>query len=311
MSAEIIPEIVRHNYGASFLACPDNGRDTVILHDGSVPYLSFRAFDRLPCIQAAFSTRLGGVSKGFRASMDLGFHEALQTTPQEGEALRRDAAENFRRMGETLGIKPERMVYSQQTHTTNILAVSDYHSGMGVVRARDFTDVDGLVTGEPGLCLVTAFADCNPVLFADRTGRAVGAAHAGWKGTVFDIAGRMAGRMYREFGCSKDNLIVQIGPGICGNCYEVREDTARYFREAYPEQELPFILTRKDDEHFLLNLFAANYFNCIHAGIPAENIYISDLCTFENPRLLFSHRASHGKRGILCAFLMIRNPGQK
>ena len=306
MSTETMPEITRYNSGASFSSCPENGRDTLILHEGCVPYLSFRAFDGLPGIQAAFSTRLGGVSKGFRSSMDLGFHEALDTTPKEHEELARAASENFRRMGETLGIQPEQMVYSQQTHTVNILTVTGHHKGMGIVKARDFTDEDGLVTGEPGICLVTAFADCNPVLFADRTGKAVGAAHAGWKGTVGGIAGKMADRLNREFGCRREDLIVQIGPGICGRCYEVREDTARYFRDAYPESELPCILKKKDEEHYLLNLFAANYFNCIHAGIPAENIYISDMCTFENPGLLFSHRASHGKRGILCAFLMIR-----
>ena len=306
MSTEKIPEIVRHNHGASFLACPENGQDTVVLHGGAVPYLSFRAFDGIAGLKAAFSTRLGGVSEGFRASMDLGFHETLAAGPEEHEKLNQAASENFRRMGDTLGIAPEQMVYSQQTHTVNILTVTRRHSGMGVVRPRDYKDIDGLVTNERKLCLVTAFADCNPVLFADRTGRAIGAAHAGWKGTVGNIAGRMTERLNQEFGCRKEDLIVQIGPGICGSCYEVKEDTACFFREAYPEEELASILRRKDEEHFLLNLFAANYFNCIHAGIPAGNIYISDLCTFENPGLLFSHRASHGKRGILCAFMMLQ-----
>lgn len=301
-----IPQPVRKNYAVSFSAFQENGRDTMILHGGSVPILSFRAFEDLPFLTAAFSTRIGGVSEGFRSSMDLGFHENLDCSEQARKKLTDAASENFRRIGKTLGIDPSQMVYSQQTHTVNILSVSKKQKGMGVVRPRDYTDIDGLVTGEKNICLVTSFADCHPVLFADRTGKAVGAAHAGWRGTVGNIAGKMADRLEKDFGCRRGDLIVQIGPGICGDCYEIREDTAIPFRNAYPADELRFILRRKNEEHFLLNLYAANYFNCVNAGIPAENIYISDLCTFENPDLLFSHRASHGKRGILCAFMMLR-----
>ena len=299
-------KFVKRNYAAEFSAFPANGLDTVRFHDGTVPYLTFRAFDSLDFLTAAFSTRLGGVSEGFRASMDLGFHENLVCSEEERMKLNQAASGNFRRIGETLGIAPSQMVYSQQTHTVNILSVTQEHKGMGVVRPRSYHDIDGLVTDVPGICLVTSFADCNPVLFADRTGRAVGAAHAGWRGTVGDIAGKMTQRLEDVYGCRRQDLIVQIGPGICGHCYEIREDTEQPFRKAYPPDELALILKRRDEEHFLLNLFAANYFNCLHAGIPAENIFISDLCTFENPGLLFSHRASHGKRGILCAFMMIR-----
>ena len=303
---EKIPQLVRKNYADSFSAFPANGRDTLTLHKGAVPYLSFRAFEGLPFLTAAFSTRLGGVSTGFRSSMDLGFHENLDCSEQERRGLTDAAAENFRRIGKTLGIDPSQMVYSQQTHTVNILSVTEIQKGMGVIRPRDYKNIDGLMTNRKEICLVTSFADCNPVLFADRTGKAIGAAHAGWRGTVADIAGKMTGRLVRTYGCRRTDLIVQIGPGICGDCYEIREDTAAPFRDVYPEDELRFILRQKDDEHFLLNLYAANYFNCLHAGIPSENIYISDLCTFENPDLLFSHRASHGKRGILCAFMMLR-----
>lgn len=318
MQSEEIPTLVRNNYAKDFSECPENGQETMLLHEAVVPdlaglhaktivpYLSFRAFDDLPFLTTAFSTRLGGVSSGFRASMDLGFHERLDCSPAEKKRLAQAASENFRRMGKALGISPEKMVYSDQTHTVNVMTVSGKEAGMGVVRPQNYKDVDALMTNEHDLCLVTAFADCNPVLFADKTGKAIAAAHAGWRGTVNNIADRTVKSLHTAYGCQPQDLIVQIGPGICGHCYEVREDVANAFRGAYSEAELAHILVRKDEEHFLLNLFAANYYNCRHAGIPAKNIFISDLCTFENPQLLFSHRASHGKRGILCAFMMLK-----
>ena len=74
-------------------------------------------------------------------------------------------AENFRRIGEALGVRCEDMVLSRQTHTTNVRIVTDADRGKGITRERDYTDVDGLVTNVPGICLVTSYADCVPLFF--------------------------------------------------------------------------------------------------------------------------------------------------
>ena len=96
-------------------------------------------------------------------------------------------SENFRRMADALHTVPEKMVYSKQTHTTNVLKIEEHHKGMGIVRERDFDNIDGLVTNVPGICLVTSYADCIP-LFLDSRNQCIGLSHSGWRGTVGNIA---------------------------------------------------------------------------------------------------------------------------
>ena len=134
--------------------------------DGT-PYLQFPLLERTGIVDHGFSTRLGGVSRGDFASLNLSFDRG-----DDPEAVR----ENFRRIGASIGVKCEDMVLSQQTHTTNIRLVKEEDRGKGIVRERDYTDVDGLITDVPGICLVTSFADCVPLYFVDPVKRAVGLA---------------------------------------------------------------------------------------------------------------------------------------
>ena len=160
------------------------------------------------------------------------------------------------------------------------------------------------------MCLVTTYADCVPLYFVDTKNRAIGLSHSGWRGTVGNITQVTVSLMRSEFGTKPEDIIAFIGPSICKSCYEVSGDVADKFKAAYSAEEIEDILTDKgmiNKEHkYLLNLHAANVANMVNAGIPADNINVTDICTCCNPDFLYSHRASGGRRGGLCAFLELR-----
>lgn len=277
---------------------PHLSETTDISISEEVPLIRFKPFTVMDFIEQGFSTRLGGVSEGIFSTMNLTFNRGDKIFCVQ---------ENFRRIASALHILPEQMVYSKQTHTTNVLKVGKEQSGMGVTRAQDFEDIDGLITNEPGVCLVTAYADCVPVILADPVSRSIGAAHAGWRGTAGNIAGNLVQAMTEAYGCQPGDVTAFIGPSICTDCYEVSEDVAVQFQKQYDEAVSCLILQPGSAPgKYQLNLQMANYFNLLQSGVPADNIYISDICTCCNPTFLYSHRASGGKRGILCNFIYIK-----
>ena len=215
--------------------------------------------------------------------------------------------------GLALGVDSKDMVYAAQTHTVNVLHATSAHRGMGITRQRDFSDIDGLVTDEPGLCLVTGHADCIPLYFYDPLKKAIGLAHSGWRGTAGNIAGEVIRKMSEDFGTDPKDLIAFVGPGICRDHYEVGEDVAKEFEGRYSELKLKHILKKlpvtaegNGEQKYLLNLHMANYYNMVSAGMESLNAYITDICTYCNPGLLFSHRYTKGQRGGMCAFLMLK-----
>lgn len=279
---------------------------------GEVEYLTFPLFSAQPGITHAFSTRKGGVSEGIYASMNLSF-----TRGDEEERVQ----ENFRRMAQALHTEVSRMVCTFQTHTTNIRRVCGADGGKGILRERGYTDVDGLVTDEKGLCLVCFFADCVPLYFVDREHGAIGLAHSGWRGTAAGMGRHMVERMKQEFGTCPQQLVAAVGPSICQDCYEVSEEVAEEFRQLeasipdrdrflteltetgrYPHGQI--LRQGRQPGRYQLDLWLANLLILRDAGIPLSRIQVTDVCTCCNSGYLFSHRASQGRRGNLAAFLM-------
>jgi len=175
-------------------------------------------------------------------------------------------------------------------------------------------------------------ADCLPVLIADPVKKAVGAFHAGWRGTLGRIVEKGVGAMGMHFGSDPANLIAAIGPGIGGCCYNVGEEVRAEFesqfeyagelfhsvfesdpvREKYP---LLFMTARAPGHSDLgpqlhLDLVKANRKQLLNAGLKEENINASSLCTACNLKLLFSYRAERGKTGRMMAAIGIR-PGRQ
>ena len=266
-------------------------------HANGVPYLYFPALEESGCVVNGFSTRLGGVSRGDWATMNFSF-----TRGDDPEAVR----ENYRRMAAALGVDVNRMVLSHQTHTTNVRRVTEEDAGKGVVRERDYTDVDGLITNVPGITLVTFYADCVPLYFVDPVRRAIGLSHSGWRGTVNRMGRVTVEAMGKAFGSDPKDIVACIGPSICRDCYEVGPEVAEAFENAFEPAKHSEILEEKPDGKFLLDLWRANAIVMEEAGILPERIHMTDICTHCNPELLYSHRRTGERRGNLCAFLSLK-----
>lgn len=295
-------------------------QNSCLLESGDeLEYLTFPSLEETGIVRHLITTRLGGVSKGEFASMSLSF------TRGDREE---DVRENYRRIGHALGCGPENMVASHQTHTTNIRRVGAEDRGKGIIKPLDYKDVDGLITNDPDVALVTYYADCVPLLFVDTAHRAIGAAHSGWRGTVGRMGQCMVSAMNEAFGTRPEDLKAAIGPSICQICYEVGDEVAVQFeilnrtteelrrelleRGIYgkkPLGELPRVVEPgRAPGKYQLDLWLANLLILCQAGIPMERIAVTDICTCHNSDYLFSHRASGGRRGSLAVFLML-SPG--
>lgn len=199
------------------------------------------------------------------------------------------------------------MVLSHQTHTTNIRMVTRDDAGKGIVRERDYEDMDGLITNIPGIVLATFYADCVPLYFVDPVKKAIGLSHSGWKGTIARMGAVTVKSMQEAYGSNPADIIAAIGPSICQSCYEVSADVILKINVTFPDKKIQQRLYyKKENGKYQLNLWEANRIIMREAGILEKNISVTDICTCCNPEYLFSHRASHGKRGNLAAFLKIK-----
>lgn len=279
-------------------------------------YFTFAGLEQTGIVEHFFSTRYGGVSKGHLYSLNFSY--------SQGD-IRENVDENFRRAAAHLGMTGGDIVCSQQTHTTNVRKVTAADKGKGVVRERDYADVDGLVTNERGVILATFYADCVPLFIVDPVNRAIGLSHSGWRGTVARMGKVTLDKMREEYGTKPADVRVAIAPSICQDCYEVSGDVALAFGETFEQNDAKALeylaryrqdctqkdiddclMYQKENGKYQLNLWYANFRVFRDAGVPDQNIEVTDVCTCCNPELLFSHRASRGKRGNLGAFMMLK-----
>lgn len=273
------------------------GQDRVLeIEDKSVPLLYFPILENTGIVEHCFTTRAGGVSEGIFDSLNLSFSRG----DDESAVM-----ENYDRLAAALDTRKEQFVCTDQTHTTNVIRVGKEDCGYGVTKQKPYTDVDGLVTDEPGVVLSTFFADCVPLYFVDTVNRAIGLSHSGWRGTVGRMGQRTLEKMATEFGTNPKDIVAAVGPSICQDCYEVSEDVAEEFIKEF-SGHADEILINKGNGKYQLDLWKTNEIVLIEAGVKKENIAVTNICTCCNPDELFSHRASKGKRGNLGAFMYIR-----
>lgn len=237
-----------------------------------------------------FTTRIGGVSTGVFDSLNLGFHRG-----DAGENI----PENYHRLGQAIGFDPENAVLTWQTHSDIVRTVTKAdHNGLD---HREYPQCDGLITNDPGTALVIFTADCTPLLFHDPVTGAVGAAHAGWRGTAAQIGRKTVEAMVAAFGCDPKNIRAAIGPNI-GSChFETNSDVPEAILASYGKEAERFIEKRGDK--YFPDLKAINALSIRRAGV--EHIDISTHCTYCRPDLFWSHRYTQGNRGsqgavILC-----------
>ena len=273
----------------------ESGSTTRINFNNGVPYISYRILDDIPWLKNAVSTRLGGVSKDYLASMNLGFNRG---------DLDENVIRNHEIFANVIGVNPKNIVTGNQTHTTNVKVVTKDDCGKGIYRDRNYTDIDGLITNEKGIVLATYYADCVPLLIVDTKNKAIGLSHSGWRGTVGKIGKVTIERMGELYGTKPEDIVACIGPSICQKCYEISEEVAVQFKEAFPDN-IKEILIDKGNGKYQLDLWECNRNNFKEAGVLPENIKVTDICTCHNTDVLFSHRGHNGKRGNLGAFLSI------
>ena len=273
----------------------ESGSTTRINFNNGVPYISYRILDDIPWLKNAVSTRLGGVSKDYLASMNLGFNRG---------DLDENVIRNHEIFANVIGVNPKNIVTGNQTHTTNVKVVTKDDCGKGIYRDRNYTDIDGLITNEKGIVLATYYADCVPLLIVDTKNKAIGLSHSGWRGTVGKIGKVTIEKMGGLYGPKPEDTVPCIGPSICQKCYEISEEVAVQFKEAFPDN-IKEILIDKGNGKYQLDLWECNRINFKEAGVLPENIKVTDICTCHNTDVLFSHRGHNGKRGNLGAFLSI------
>lgn len=266
-----------------------------LVKKGNLEYIKFPKIEKTGIVNHLFSTRHGGVSEGFFGTMNLSFNR--------GEP-RENVLKNYEIICGAEGIDVNNLVLSAQTHTNNVICVSKKDCGKGIFK-EPFCDVDGLITNEKKVALVTQYADCTPLLFCDLVNKVIATSHAGWRGTVKQIGKVTVQKMCSEYGCKPENIIVGIGPCIKKCCYEVDDVVVNEF-EKINYLDLETILTKKPNGRYMLNLVEANKQILLNAGILPCNIDESDICTCCNADDLHSHRATNGKRGNLAAIIELK-----
>lgn len=222
---------------------------TTVIDTGILPVIRFPALANTGIVEHGFSTRLGGKSKGNYASMNLSF-----TRGDNIEAV----LDNFKLFGQAVSMDYRDMVFSDQTHTANVRIVTEEDKGKGIIKERDYTDIDGLVTNRPGIPLVTFYADCVPLFFIDPIREVIALSHSGWRGTVHKIGKKTVELMQREFKSNPADIITAIGPSICQSCYEISSDVAMQFKEAFSDEAYADFMYQKSKGKYHLNLWKAN-----------------------------------------------------
>ena len=237
-----------------------------------------------------FTTRFGGVSKGIFDSMNI----AIKDGEQE-ENVRKNVAI----LARALGFDTENLICTRQTHS-DIVRVVTKRDHIDIFH-RDYPECDALVTNDPGTALMIYTADCTPMLFHDPVTGAVGAAHAGWRGTASAIGAKTVSAMVKHFGCKPENIRAAIGPNI-GFChFETDADVPEALIAAFGDEVEQFI--RKSGEKYYVNLKEINALILRRAGV--RHIDISESCTVCEHHRFWSHRYTKGQRGsqgavILC-----------
>jgi len=243
-------------------------------------------------VRHCVTTRIGGVSPPPYDSLNMG----LST----GDA-RENVLENIRRLSGVCGWKMENIAISHQMHDADIRNMSIADMGKGIFREQDYQNIDGMVTSDKNLVLMTYYADCVPLLFLDARRGAIACVHAGWRGTLANIGGAAIAKMAAEFNSDPADILVGIGPSISAKNFQVGPDVYEEFI-----YQLPFagdFMYNDFGDRRRLDLWGINRRLLEDAGVDPANIEISGFCTYEREDLFFSHRRDGAARGSIAALI--------
>ena len=241
-----------------------------------------------------FTTKTGGVSKGHFASFNMGLHVLDQD-----EAVR----ENKEILAKSVNFPLSKWVGCDQVHDAKIEKIDERLTGKGVTSySNAVPKTDGIYTDKKDILLTLCFADCVPLYFISPKHSLIGLAHAGWKGTVLDIGGKMVQRWVEE-GVSPNDIQAAIGPSISSNAYIVDDYVLGQVETILPEETFQSVFQEVSDGQYSLDLKLINRELLLLAGVPQENILCSSYCTSTQEKLFFSHRRDNGKTGRMMSFI--------
>ena len=208
-------------------------------------------------------------------------------------------------MSEVLGFKIESITSAKQVHGNKVAIVTKDMRGKGAKeQGSALESIDAMVTDTPGILLMIQVADCVPLLFYDPIKKVVGAAHAGWRGTVLQIARHTIDTMARKYRSDPADIYVGIGPSIGPCCYEVGHEVVHEVTKNLNNAKK---LIKAENGHTFFDLWEANKQQLIGSGIPSSNIEVAGICTHCNSDTFFSSRAGKGITGRFAAGIMITN----
>lgn len=218
-----------------------------------------------------------------------------------GNLTLRDDEREWRAVAERMGVHPSRLRLIGQVHEVDVAVVRAGSDGWLPPQA------DVIVSDDPTSAVVVRVADCAPVLVADRRLGAVGAAHAGWRGTVRRAASVLVAAMARTFGSDPEDLVAAIGPCLGPCCGEMGDEVVDAFRAAgHGDADLGrwFTTGASGRPHF--DLWGANRDHLLAAGVPASQICTAELCTKTHRAVLHSYRAHGATAGRMAAVIRAR-----
>ena len=250
--------------------------------------------DILSGVRHGFSTRKGGVSAAPWDTLNLGVGR--------GDDMA-NVQENYRRFCAAVGTDSGHCVLSKQVHEDNVRLVTANDCGKGLWRDRDYTSVDAMICNTPEIPLVVFSADCNIILLYDPENRAVGAAHAGWRGTALGIVKKTVEQMTLHFGTDPARIRAAIGPSIGACCFETDGDVPEAIGR-WLGGETEGLWDRRDNGKFYVDLRAANARRLRQLGLREEHVDVCGECTRCLHDKYWSHRYTRGERGSQAAVIV-------
>ncbi|MGB0521760.1 MAG: peptidoglycan editing factor PgeF [Flammeovirgaceae bacterium] len=262
----------------------------------NIPYYQFDHFSTKSSIRHYIATRHGGVSTGEFSSLNI----SLGTADDRENIL-----ENRQRIAQLMQIEPQQLVFPSQTHDATIQVVTQTKINQGTIWLNEqLRCTDALITNEKGICLSVISADCVPLLFFDPVQQAIGAVHAGWRGTVKKIAQKAVQKMQETFSSKPEDLLIGIGPSIGPERYEVGPEVIEAVITAFGTKK-GLVSQETKEGKGLLNLWEANKLQLLNAGVASKHIELAGLCTLTHSDIFFSARSMRGKGGRFASGIIL------
>ena len=262
-----------------------------------IVYYTFSHIEATGLVDHCFTTRIGGVSTGHFSCLNMGLHR--EDKPE-------NVRQNYEKVCAALNFDIDKIVVTDQYHTTNIHIATSDDCGFDFFAERKLTHIDGLITNTPSLVLNTYYADCVPLLFLDPKNRAIANCHAGWRGSAQDMAGKTVRRLQQEFGTNPAELLVGIGPSISMANFEIGKDVVDEFTMLHTFADKYLSPSYSKADKWQLDLWGINFQLLLNAGVSPENIEIAELCTYADSELFYSHRRDGLKRGAMVSLIALR-----